>query len=199
MGIVPWIRVSAGKKTRDRSGGSAPAVGPVSSAVDRHDPGQWLASQQLIEFARGNAKESKLGPANAPLLVVCEIVTITPGSVPLNLEETKLFDLMMRAINLDRTHSQLCAISPSSSNSADASINQTVSQLCGAQTAAVLFFCRGQNISDQTTIRQQLHTPHLPPLPLWCVAHPSDLMARPQLKRSAWESLKAIKATLGSE
>lgn len=199
MGIVPWVRVNPGKDTHDRSGGSAPSKSPVSTAADKHDPGQWLASQRLLEFARGNARDHKLGPVNAQLLVICESVTIAPGTVPLNLEETKLFDLMMRAINLDRTHCQLCAVSPYSNDLADSLISQTVSQLCGMQTAAVLFFCRGQNMSDQTPVRQQLHTPHLPPLPLWCVAHPSDLMAKPQLKRSAWESLKAIKATLRSE
>lgn len=200
MGIVPWICST--------QSGILPAVqsdtGEVVALPAATTPGNidelcyWLPAQQLIHFDYRGTVAHCVGQPEAQLLVVCEASTSAKlADVPLSREESQLFDLMMRAIELNRSHVCLCAVGGAEGGPAEQiQDRQSVSDLCTSQTRAVLFF--SQSVDDESSGGSAGRFDS-PPVPFWRITHPGQLLVNPQRKREAWESLKAIRALLGRE
>ncbi|MFK7893211.1 MAG: hypothetical protein AB8B63_20520 [Granulosicoccus sp.] len=199
MGIVPWVlkaSVAASNHTVPAGAVASVAAELAASAV----PDEfavfmpWLADQSLLEFTYRGVSTAHTGARDAPLLVISEAEHKSAEGVPFDTDQSALFDLMMQAIGLNRTHCCLCAVSGAGDAPCAAPDAVSIPELCSQQTRAVIYFSR--QFRETLPASEQQGLLPSPSVPLWRIPHPALLLANPQLKRLAWESLKAIKSTL---
>lgn len=169
------------------------------NAADIHGLTVWLQAQQLINFDHRGVATTHIGQPESPLLVVCQMSSqpLKPAEVPLGPEESRLFDLMIRAIELNRSHLCLCAVGEATGEAAQSPTQQHVSDLCTRQTRGLIFL--SQQVDDASSSAPAEGLFGSPPLPIWRMPHPSQLIINPQRKRDAWECLKAIRHLLSNQ
>lgn len=157
----------------------------------------WLVNRRLANMIYQGANAVCIGSERASLLVVC-LHPERDVQSPLSAQSTQLFDLMMSSIEVPRTEFRQCAISTHAQTSSPHN-SETVclEDMLLAQTRAILILdSRPAAFTNDDVVNKSL----LPgsSLPLWRTPHPELLLARPILKRCAWESLKDLKRTLKS-
>lgn len=187
MGITPWVQKSVLKQV-ERSGYASLA--------------QRLRSQPLLTFTARGMQMSSLGPSSAALLIVNAVKNHSEENTPLGTQATELFDLMMRAIELSKSHYRLCAITEQYHDAPIAETTASASSLCNSQTRAIVFLdpsCEPDKLLDSAEDAAE-NIDYLPlessSVPIWHLIHPELLLEKPQYKRQAWETLKQLKLSL---
>lgn len=183
MGLVPWISRTPAKSNWKTE----------SATVDSGASVAELPARKLINFEHRGSLTHYLGRPEATLLVVSEADSRISGNVPWSKDESQLFDLMMRAIELTPDQLQVCSVAGDQGMNAEHVSNYSVSDLCNARTRAIVFFDRHLENED---CQGDYHEFKSFGLPMWRILHPCNLLLEPIRKRMAWESLKAINAIL---
>lgn len=195
MGLVPWV-------LREQ------AITPVADSViakqfvdaipeEMTTLQEWLPHQHLSSFVSAGKLRQVMGPEDAALLVVVDTDSAIEQQ-PLDGEAARLFDLMMRAINLTRHQLRLCRLAPvSTTTTPNADNAQSLSDVCNGQTKAVLLLLQNWNalahVAQSELHEGRLGTVHLP---FWRIPHPDVLLRQSTLKRQAWSSLQALQRAL---
>ena len=174
------------------AGSDTDSVADLESATDMAN---WLQRQYLQPLGRKTAPLYALGPSNSDLLVLSDCdqqQTVQPVEQPFLGAAGKLLDAMLKAIGLSRTSCQLAALATNG--------QETLQAWCAQhEPRVILYFVRpnssqparyepGDSASETTRTQTGIH----------CVVsyHPEHLLQHPELKRRAWEDLKAVRRLL---
>jgi uracil-DNA glycosylase len=138
-----------------------------------------------------------IGKPEAQLLVISQIDkqidSDEQAGGPWAGDESQLFDLMMRSIDLNLSQLRVCAVHAYPHTEAGQSSAHVVSDLLTPHTRAVLFFDHNLAVEQSQADYSEMTSSGLP---IWRLLHPSQLLIEPQRKRMAWEALKSIRASL---
>ncbi|MFK7996361.1 MAG: hypothetical protein AB8B87_19635 [Granulosicoccus sp.] len=176
----------------DRS--TEPSGVAIPAAIDQLS--QWLVRQPLTRLMYKGTQTSSIGSEQASLLVVC-VHTQESSQLPLSRESAQLFDLMMRAIDVQRTGFRQCAMPTQLSTQVqDSKAILYLEDVVTPQCRVVLVL---DPLWGPSAVAGEPGKSVLPSssVPFWRVPHPDLLLANPALKREAWEALKAMQQVLG--
>jgi len=201
---IPNLKIGISTETATSTSSAAEQVFDSTAFVPTPMPERieqlkmWLPTQPLGALTVRSEQQVFIGQPEAPLLVVVDSnlgsSSLQPAAgAAFTAEAAQLFDLMMRAINVTLGQRKLCRL-VSKPDASDVAEFATVSQLCVAQTRAILLLVHDWNslsvpITDHFRLDQ-------PPLPVWRIPHPDLLLEFNQLKRQAWTSLQALQSAL---
>ncbi len=165
---------------------SEPAVDRAPISAIPHD----LLDRPIAAFVRRGATVLETGGADARVLVVVERGPGTPpdGS-PLAGEAASLLQLMLRAIDLERTDVSLCLPAP------DGVSGPPVRELAGGSRRTIVWLVHDVETNAVGEIAGDEKLRSLG-LAAWRLPHPELLLERPLLKREAWQALKGVRRRL---
>jgi len=175
---------------------TAPAHTTVASSADPTD----LMHTPLVEIPFRGKRCTQLGKSDALLLILVESVSTQQSQYPFEPADAKIFDDMLRAIAWRRQDVCLGVLPPLSAPSlfVDNEMDSkapTVSDLCQPHRDAVLLF--KQSVPDTSNVDELLVPLARKSMLAWQLPHPCLLRESAQLKRQAWNVLKAARAQLG--
>lgn len=201
----PYLVQSAPDSAPDSAPVSSPdsePLDPISTSPPHAMPelAQWLVEQNLASYSYRGSTVCVHGDEQSALLVVClaskSQLDNAELPLPLSAEAMRLCDLMLRAIDVQRTHIRMCAINPNELPASQPSqATPVLSSVVTASVRAVLVLDASMmqpsaNVEMDTAIVSGTSTP------IVRIPHPDCLLQVPALKRCAWENLKSLKGML---
>lgn len=198
MGIVPWVSRYAAEVAEVAE--VAVAAFTPAVAVSTQPPesaarlGEWILSRALVPIHYRGSEFPVLGASEATVLVIVEQTDSQAATAALEGDSARLFELMLRAIQLTGRDTRQCIVSTEPVAGPDLSV---AGAACTPQTRAVLLLMDPWPF-DITDTDVEQHYGRLPgsELPMWRIAHPKLLLAHPLLKRQVWQVLKSLQSVL---
>ncbi len=200
MGIVPWVSRYAAEVAEAEVAEVAVAAFTPAVAVSMQPPesaarlGEWLLSRALVPIHYRGSEFPVLGASDATVLVIVEQTGSQAATAALEGDSARLFELMLRSIQLTGRDTRQCIVSTEPAAGPDLSV---AGAACTPQTRAVLLLMDPWPF-DITDTDVEQHIGRLPgsELPMWRIAHPKLLLAQPLLKRQSWQVLKSLQSVL---
>ncbi|MBX2837357.1 MAG: DNA polymerase III subunit psi [Gammaproteobacteria bacterium] len=181
LGVTPWILRESLQTGATKTAVTQSATSELETISAPENLGSWLLSQPVAQFKfRGKSLEL-LGREDAEVLLVMP-------SLPLSETAGRLLNDMLRSINLDPRSTCMVALGEGSLLP-----ESTLTHRVHAGTRAVLFFSTPHISNDMRAD----HYFELPSAHGFCLPELHTLQQTPQLKRQAWNSLKALQDRLG--
>jgi len=161
-----------------------PTVAPGSSYTEWVEPPKdvtelaaWLPAQMLSPVSSAAQSLFYAGIETAPLLIIeeADISNQLAGPVGMSADGAKLFNLMMRAINV---------------------ATACVQEMIYSETRAVLYLSRRWDSINHCSTHEHHCRLVQSLLPAWRVPHPDILLQRSDYKRQAWHCLQGLQSAL---
>ncbi len=165
-----------------------------------------LPNRAIAAFEVRGSRQSCLGSREASVLVVVQPPAASPkvAELPLNNQETQLFELMLRAIGLTRKDTLQCILQTNDEGAVASGIeaggarsSETVETLSGNSVRTVLLLQK--NIGNSEVASDHQFAFGSASLPAWRLPHPALLLSDPIQKRQAWQILKAVRRVLAAD
>lgn len=198
MGIPAWTRRQSEQPLVSSVVADAPVVEVNSPATANagctlDDFASWLSGLYLVQSARSKLLE---GDPASTLLVVEDATLGGPGQRPFAGPSSRMFDAMLKAIELNRRSALLGTLVPLDAEVAVSP--EPLGALTDVSPRAVLFYSMpaGQHgLHDFDALRERAHVLSNG-VPCVVSYHPTYLMDNNQLKRAAWNDLKRVRQLL---
>jgi len=172
LGITPWVLRSV-----------QPPVETVTNQLSQPDSlnslGDWLLDQPLEVFTYRGSTLDRIGQEDADVVIV-----FNNSALPLAESQARLLTEMLRAIDLDPRSTLMVTVADQ--RQSDSAI---LSDVCSIKTRAILYFA-DEFVSADTTSD---HAFKARDTRAWCMPSLASMQKTPQLKRLAWNSLKALR------
>ncbi len=203
MGLVPWVERTSLTTPVSAEVTIATKATAITAASEYESPGsvslnaieQCLPTLTLRGINYRGAAQSWIGTELAPVLVLIESAeNALAADLPFVAAEARMFDEMMRAIDLTRR--DLCIgvlAKPSNSNDLSTAVVATGNL---PERQVILLFCQTLDVSDDAS----QHRFEIPGSQAtgWRLPHPALMQQQAARKRQAWNVLKAVRATLAT-